>query len=59
MNMLMGISEVSKEGLFELKADPRVLYMTMMLIRISIVIDFPSESLKALLIAFSYGSVRR
>ena len=57
--MLMGISEVSKEGLFELKADPRVLYMTMMLIRISIIIDFPSESLKALLIAFRYGSVRR
>jgi acyl-CoA oxidase len=41
-NMLMAISAVSKEGEFSKKADPRVLYTTMMLIRTSIVIDSPS-----------------
>jgi len=58
-NMLMAITEVNKEGQFELKADPKVLYTTMMLIRTLIVLDSPNAPLLALLFAFRYGSVRR
>ena len=58
-NMMMGIAEVTKDGKFELKANPKVLYTTMMLIRTSIVLDCPMGSVQALLIAFRYGAVRR
>ena len=57
--MLMAITEVSKEGQFELKADLKVLYTTMMLIRTLIVLDFPNAPLLSLVFAFRYGSVRR
>lgn len=33
MNMMMGLCEVSRDGDFELKGDPRVLYSVMMAIR--------------------------
>ncbi len=57
--MLMAIAEVTKEGKFELIANPKVLYTTMMLIRTSIVLDCPLGSVHSLLIAFRYGAVRR
>jgi hypothetical protein len=37
--MLMGISELDKEGNLKLKADVRILYATMMLIRTNIITD--------------------
>lgn len=37
--MLMGIAELDKEGNFKLKADVRILYATMMLIRTNIITD--------------------
>ena len=37
MNMMMGMCEVSREGEFELKGDPRVLYSVMMAIRMQII----------------------
>jgi acyl-CoA oxidase len=58
-NMMMAIAEVTKDGKFELKANPKVLYTTMMLIRTSIVLDCPLGSIHSLLIALRYGSVRR
>lgn len=57
--MLMGVAELSKEGEFTLKADPKVLYTTMMLIRTSIVVECPSFNLVCLQIALRYASVRR
>jgi hypothetical protein len=57
--MLMGVSEISKEGELSIKQDPRVLYTTMMLIRMNIVCDGPNLSLAALRIALRYGTVRR
>jgi hypothetical protein len=57
--MLMGIADLSKDGEFTLKADPKVLYTTMMLIRTSIVIECPAFSLVCLQIALRYASVRR
>ena len=44
-NMLMGISDLTKEGKFSIKGDPKVLYTTMMLIRTSIIECCPSYSL--------------
>lgn len=38
-NMLMGLAEVEKDGTFSLKKDIRVLYSSMMLIRMVIVCD--------------------
>lgn len=58
-NMLMRICEVDKDGEFKVKGDPKVLYTTMMLIRMSIIIDIPAVVMKALTIAFRYASVRR
>jgi len=58
-NMLMGIASLSKEGDFEIKGDPKVLYTTMMLIRLCIVCDSPNFGLAALKIALRYGAVRR
>lgn len=56
---MMGITEVSKDGKFELIANPKVLYTTMMLIRTAICLDCPLGSLQSLVIAFRYGAVRR
>lgn len=58
-NMLMGIVSISKDGDFEIKGDPKVLYTTMMLIRTSIVLDCPIAAESALLIALRYGTCRR
>jgi len=58
-NMLMGICDLSKEGKFSMKGDPKVLYTTMMLIRTSIVTCCPHFGLMSLKIALRYGSVRR
>lgn len=58
-NMLMRIAELSREGEFSIKGDPKVLYTTMMLIRQGIVVDCPQSSLMALKIAFRYGVGRR
>jgi acyl-CoA oxidase len=38
-NMLMGLAEVEKDGTFSIKKDMRVLYTTMMLIRLTIACD--------------------
>ena len=37
----MAIASVDKDGKFSLKGDPRVLYSTMMLIRMNIITDVP------------------
>lgn len=58
-NMLMGVASVEKDGSFNLKADARVLYSTMMLIRMNIITDVPNYLLGALQIALRYASVRR
>lgn len=55
----MGIAALSKEGDFEIKGDPKVLYTTMMLIRTSIVTDSCIFGLIAMKIAIRYGAVRR
>ena len=57
--MLMGIAEVDKEGTFLLKADPKILYATMMLIRTTIITDVCSYLFGALQIALRYSVVRR
>ena len=58
-NMLMGVASVDKGGSFRLKGDARVLYSTMMLIRMTIITDVPNYLLSALQIALRYASVRR
>lgn len=58
-NMLMGIASLSKEGELSINGDPKVLYTTMMLIRLCIVCDSPNIAITALKIAFRYGAVRR
>ena len=57
--MLMGIASLDKEGNFSLKADVRLLYSTMMLIRMTIITDVVSWLIPALQIALRYASVRR
>ena len=57
--MMMGITEVSKEGELSIKGDPKILYTTMMLIRLGIVMTCAPVSILALKIAFRYGAVRR
>lgn len=57
--MLMGVASVEKDGSFNLIADARVLYSTMMLIRMTIITDVPNFLLAALQIALRYASVRR
>jgi len=44
----MGIAFVEKDGKFALKGDPRLLYSTMMLIRMNIITDVPNYLLSAL-----------
>jgi len=46
--MLMGIASVQKDGKFSLVANPKVLYSTMMLIRMTIITDVPNFLLYAL-----------
>ena len=58
-NMLMRIVNIDKEGKFELRSNPKVLYTTMMLIRYLIIADVPNHCMKALLIAIRYASCRR
>jgi acyl-CoA oxidase len=58
-NMLMRISELSKSGEFSIKGDPRVLYTTMMVIRLNIVTDVQTLNFLSCLIALRYASVRR
>ena len=58
-NMLMGIATLSREGDFGISGDPKVLYTTMMLIRLSIVTDSCFFTLNALKVALRYGAVRR
>lgn len=55
----MGVASVERDGSFKLKGDPRVLYSTMMLIRMTIITDVPNYLLSALQIALRYASVRR
>ena len=57
--MLMGIAEVEKDGTFSIKKDMRVLYSTMMLIRLTIVCDSMNGLYAALQIAVRYAAVRR
>ena len=58
-NMLMGIANLSREGEFGINGDPKVLYTTMMLIRLSIITDTGLAILTASKIALRYGAVRR
>lgn len=58
-DMLMGLCEVTKEGEFSLKGDPRVLYSVMMYIRMLIVRNCGFASQMANLFALRYLSVRR
>jgi alkylation response protein AidB-like acyl-CoA dehydrogenase len=55
----MGLAEVEKDGTFSIKKDMRVLYATMMLIRMTIVCDSVSILTAALTIAVRYAAVRR
>lgn len=57
--MLMGLAEVEKDGTFSLKKDIRVLYSSMMLIRMVIVCDTVHTLYAALQIAIRYAAVRR
>ena len=57
--MLMGMCRVEKDGDFSIVGDPRVLYSTMMLIRMHIVKGMNTYMFGALTIAFRYASVRR
>lgn len=57
--MLMGIASLDKEGNYSLKADVRLLYSTMMLIRMNIITDVVGWLIPALQIALRYASVRR
>jgi acyl-CoA oxidase len=59
LNMLMGLAEVEKDGTFSLKKDLRVLYASMMLIRLVIVCDTVHTLYAALQIAVRYAAVRR
>lgn len=59
MNMLMGFAEVSREGEFIVKGDLRVLYTTMMYIRLLLIKDAVTFSIPAVLIGIRYGVVRR
>lgn len=58
-NMLMGFAEVTKEGVFSLKGDLRVLYTTMMYIRMLIIKDTFHFVMPSVLTAIRYGVVRR
>ena len=57
--MMMGLAEVEKDGTFSIKKDLRVLYATMMLIRLTIVCDTVASLFAALQISVRYASVRR
>ena len=57
--MLMGMTNVEKDGEFSVVGDPRVLYSTMMLIRNRIVRLMHTGMFQALAIAFRYAVVRR
>lgn len=59
VNMLMGLAEVEKDGTFSIKKDMRVLYSTMMLIRLALVCDTVNFLFTALQIAIRYAAVRR
>lgn len=58
-NMLMGLAEVEKDGTFSIKKDMRVLYTTMMLIRLTIACDTVNILYASLQIAIRYAAVRR
>lgn len=58
-NMMMRIVNIDKDGNFDLRGDPKVLYTTMMLIRQIIISDMPQLSMRALLVAIRYASCRR
>ena len=58
-NMMMGLCDVTKEGEFSIKGDPRVLYSVMMAIRMQIVGYSGLISMSGLQIAMRYCSVRR
>jgi hypothetical protein len=57
--MLMGLAEVEKDGTFSIKKDMRVLYSTMMLIRLTIVTETVAMLFAALQISIRYAAVRR
>ena len=57
--MMMGLCNVSREGEFELRGDPRVLYSVMMAIRMQIIWSAGIMTLAATQIAVRYCSVRR
>jgi alkylation response protein AidB-like acyl-CoA dehydrogenase len=59
LNMLMGLAEVEKDGTFSIKKDMRVLYSTMMLIRLTIVTETVAMLFAALQISIRYAAVRR
>jgi hypothetical protein len=55
----MGFCEVSREGKFTTKGDLRVLYTTMMYIRMLLVKDFYMFTMPSVLAGIRYGVVRR
>ena len=58
-NLLMGFVEVSKEGKFSTKGDLRVLYSTMMFIRMLLIKEFGLSAMPSVLFATRYGVLRR
>jgi acyl-CoA oxidase len=58
-NMLMKVCQVDKDGKFTQKGDPREMYTTMMLVRLTIIFECANFSLIALKIALRYACVRR
>ena len=57
--MMMGLCEVTREGKFEQKGDPRVLYSVMMAIRMQIILGAGYMTLASTKIAVRYCAVRR
>ncbi len=57
--MMMGLCDVTKEGEFSIKGDPRVLYSVMMAIRMQIVQYAGIVAMSGVQIAMRYCSVRR
>lgn len=58
-NLLMGFCEVSKDGKFQTKGDLRVLYSTMMFIRMLLIKDVGQWSMPSVVAGIRYGVLRR
>jgi len=58
-HMLMGITNLDREGTFSIVGDPKVMYTSMMSIRFLLVKDSSFFMFAALMIALRYSACRR